>query len=313
MTDPLADVVLLLRPRAPFSKTVEGRGRWRVRRGEDRRPFYAAIVEGATRLCVEGREPVDLDAGDFVLIPEAPDFTMASRMPPPEGVETLPTRSPAGVYRLGDGEGPPDVRLLVGYCRFDAPDAALLVPLLPDLVVVRGEAALATLVGLVGEEARRSRPARDLVLERLLEVLLIEALRSTTGPATATGLVRGLADARLAVALRRVHEAPERAWTVAEMAREAALSRSTFFERFTRTVGVAPMEYLLTWRMALAKDLLRRRAARITEVAARVGYASVSAFSVAFTRHVGRSPVRWLRQVGEPGEGADDAAVAPLA
>jgi AraC-like DNA-binding protein len=80
------------------------------------------------------------------------------------------------------------------------------------------------------------------------------------------------------------------------MAKSAALSRSAFFERFQRRVGVPPMEYLLAWRMALAKDLLRRRAGPVSEIAARVGYGSASTFSVAFARHVGRPPTQFARE-----------------
>jgi transcriptional regulator GlxA family with amidase domain len=128
-----------------------------------------------------------------------------------------------------------------------------------------------------------------------LEVLLIEALRSTSGTAASPGLARGLADVRLAAAIRAMHKQPTRAWTVVELAQEAALSRSTFFERFSRTVGVAPMEYLLTWRMALAKDLLHRHQGGVAEIAERVGYSSASTFSVAFTRHVGQPPSQYAR------------------
>lgn len=126
--------------------------------------------------------------------------------------------------------------------------------------------------------------------------MLIEALRSMDGPATTPGLVRGLGDERLAAALRRMHERPTEAWTVAQMAHEAGLSRSVFFERFGRAVGVAPMEYLLAWRMAVAKDLLRREVAGIAEVAERVGYGSASTFSVAFSRHVGLPPTVYARE-----------------
>ena len=97
------------------------------------------------------------------------------------------------------------------------------------------------------------------MLARLVEVLLIEALRSTPGDDAPPGLLRGLADARLAPAIRQMHGDPARSWTVPQLAKTAALSRSAFFERFTRTVGVPPMEYLLAWRMAVAKDLLRRQ------------------------------------------------------
>ena len=168
--------------------------------------------------------------------------------------------------------------------------------LLPQFVHVRGQARLATLVQLVGDESREQRPARDMVLARLLEVLLIEALRSGAGTAASPGLVRGLADARLAAAIRAMHAQPTRAWTVAELAKEAALSRSAFFQRFSQAVGVAPMAYLLAWRMALAKDLLRRHGGNVAEVAEQVGYASASAFSVAFTRHVGRPPTQYVRE-----------------
>jgi transcriptional regulator GlxA family with amidase domain len=185
---------------------------------------------------------------------------------------------------------------LVGHCEFGSPDAALLVSLLPQLVHVRGEDRLATIVQLVGEESRAQRPARDMILARLLEVLLIEALRSTAGTAASPGLVRGLADERLAVALRRMHEEMARPWTVAQLANEAALSRSVFFERFNRALGVPPMEYLLAWRMARARKLLREHQGGVAEVAQRVGYASASAFSVAFTRHVGVPPARYARQ-----------------
>ena len=184
----------------------------------------------------------------------------------------------------------------MGHCVFGSPDAALLVSLLPQLVHVRGERRLATLVQLVGEESRELRPARDVILARLLEVLLIEALRSTAGTAASPGLLRGLADERLAVAIRRMHESPTRPWTVAQLAKEAALSRSAFFARFGRAVGVAPMEYLLAWRMALAKNLLRRKDGGVAEVAERVGYSSASAFSVAFTRHVGLPPTRYAQE-----------------
>ena len=165
--------------------------------------------------------------------------------------------------------------------------------LLPRLVHVRGETRLATLVELVGGETRSARPAREIVLARLLEVLLIEALRSTARTDPSPGLLRGLADPRLAAAIRRMHEHPGHGWTVAELARAAALSRSTFFERFRRAVGVAPMEYLLTWRMALAQQLLRGREASVAEVAGRVGYSSASTFSTAFARHVGAPPGRY--------------------
>lgn len=300
MVDPLAEVVTLLQPSAGFSKVVSAAGPWRVRRSEAGRPFYCVVLEGACRLAVDGREPMTLQAGDFVLIPAAHGF-MTSSLEPPTGVDGVsPSLLPSGEFRLGVQTGPHDVLMLIGHCSFGSPDAALLVSLLPDLVHVRGQQRLGTLVQLVSDESRDRRPARDVVLVRLLEVLLIEALRSTTGPAASPGLLRGLADARLAVALRAIHETPTRPWTVALLAEAAALSRSAFFDRFKRAIGVAPMEYLLTWRMALAKNLLRRKDRNIGEIAERVGYSSASTFSVAFSRHVGQPPTRYAQGETEP-------------
>jgi AraC-like DNA-binding protein len=293
MVDPLAEVVTLLQPVAQYSKVVSGLGRWYVRRSEAGRPFYCVILEGSCRLAVAGHEPIILQADDFVLIPSAFGFTVSSLQPiPPGDFET----GPVGEFRVGVLSGQPDVRLLVGYCAFGSPDAALLVSLLPQFVHVRGERRLAILVQLVSEESRGLRPARDVILSRLLEVLLIEALRSTAGTQASPGLVCALADGRLAAALRRMHESPTHRWTVALLAKEAALSRSAFFERFSRAVGSTPMEYLLAWRMALAKNLLRRKEGRVAEVAKRVGYSSASTFSVAFSRYVGVPPTRYMHE-----------------
>lgn len=296
MADPLTEIVGLLKPSADFTKLVRAAGPWRVRRAERGRPFYCALLSGAARLELDGRQPVALQAGDFVLIPDAQEFAMTVEgIAPDETVEMLPVRQADGSFRLG----PPDLAcsatFLVGYCRFGSPDAALLLSLLPRFVRVRGEARLATLVALVSEESQAERPGRDVVVSRLLEVLLIEAFRSTASEMVAPGLLRGLADKRLAAALRKMHEDPSHPWTIADLASEAGLSRSVFFERFRAEVGIAPMEFLLSWRMALAKSLLGRNH-RIAEVAEKVGYGSTSAFGTAFRRHVGISPARFVRK-----------------
>lgn len=289
---------MLLQPSARFSKMIAGAGRWRIVAADTVQPFYGVILEGGCHLAVDGREPVSLEAGDFVLVPIVHGFAVSSREPPPEADQTQPVAIGEGEYRVGAQSGPIDLRMLVGHCSFASPDAGLLVSLLPQCVHVRGEHRLAQLVKLVGDESRAQRPARDVVLSRLLEVLFIEALRSTAKTPPWPGLVRGLADARIASAIRAMHERPADAWTVAGLAKASALSRSAFFERFKHVVGVAPMAYLLAWRMALAKQLLRQGKNHIADVAEHVGYRSASTFSVAFTRHVGLSPTRFARDGG---------------
>ncbi|WP_144630817.1 AraC family transcriptional regulator [Bordetella genomosp. 13] len=296
MSDPLTEVVTLLQPRMAHSKVASGAGRWGLNRIEFGQPSYFVLLEGRARLMPEGMEPIVLEAHDFVLIPSTLAFTMTSFEPPDEdALDGMPVVLPNGEYRHGAVDAPADVRILVGMCHLESPDAALLVSLLPKLVLVRGESRLSVLVQLVIDESRSQRAAREVVLERLLEVLLIEALRSSREAISTPGLLRGLADARLSVALRSFHEKPDQAWTVALLAKAAAMSRSTFFERFSHAVGLAPMEYVLSWRMALAKGLLRRTKSSVAAVAAQVGYSSASTFTVAFTRHVGVSPGMFAR------------------
>ena len=298
MTDLLADVIALLRPGAPSSKLVNAAGAWRVRRTEVGKVFFSAMLAGRACLEVEGKAPITLDHGDFVLIPAAYNFTVASIDPAPgDRVETLPIVQPDGTVLLGRMDAPANVQMLVGHCTFGSSDASLLTSLLPDLTVVRGENRLAVLAQLLRDEVRASRPARDVILEHLLQVLLIEALRSTPEANPSPGLLRGLGDTRLASALRCIHGAPDRGWTVTELATQVGMSRSAFFRRFNEAMGVAPMEYLLNWRMVLAKDLLANGTGSIAEVAARVGYGSSSAFSTAFARKVGRPPARYAQEV----------------
>jgi AraC-like DNA-binding protein len=311
VTDPLTQVVLLLSPQAPYSKIVSGAGRWSVQRPESKHGFYCVVMDGGSRLAVDGHEPLELEEGHFVLIPAGVSFTMSSRQ-----CSTAPLDGPspvtmlAGEVRHGDPDGPPNARLLIGQFVFGSPDASLLLSLLPGIVHVRQEKRLTTIVQLVTQEAREQRAGCEVVLAKLLEVMFIEALRSTAGSAAPRGLARGLSDPRLAQALRRMHECPAYAWTVPRLAREAGLSRTVFFERFNQAMGTTPMDYLLSWRMALAKDILRRGEKDLGEVAEKVGYSSASSFSVAFNRLVGSPPSRYARALAN--DAASDEAVAQL-
>ena len=296
MTDPLSEVIALLRPRAVFSKRISGAGRWGVKYSAYGEPSFCTVLQGACLLAVDGHDAITLAAGDFVLLPSTPGFVLSGFEPVvPDEIDPRAAADVAGEVRHGRPGGDPDMRLLGGYFAFDAPDPVLVASVLPAVIHVRGTERLSTLVELVGDESIAERPGRELVLTRLVEVLLVEALRAAPGDDAPAGLLRGLADARLAPALRELHGHVARSWTVPQLARVAALSRSAFFERFTRIVGLPPMEYLLAWRMALAKDLLRRDDLSLGEVAARVGYGSASSFSTAFSRYVGQPPSRFAR------------------
>jgi AraC-like DNA-binding protein len=291
MLDPLSDVIALLRPSTVFSKGISGAGRWAVRYSAFGYPSFCTILEGSCRLDVDGQPPVTLEAGDFLLLPATPGFIMSGFEPvEPVALDPHASAGMTGEVRHGTQDGTADVRMMGGYFMFASPDADLLVAQLPSVIHLRGAERLSALVQMMRGEADENRPGRDLVLTRLVELLLVEALRAVGGDKAPPGLLRGLGDARLAGAIRCIHDEPARAWTVAALAKEAALSRSAFFNRFARIVGASPMEYLQGWRMSLAKDMLRRRAGKLDEIAERVGYGSASAFSTAFARQVGMPP-----------------------
>lgn len=301
MIDPLTAVISLLRPRTVFSKEISGAGSWGVRYADFGQPSFCAVLEGRCLLAVDGQPALTLEAGDFVLLPATPGFTLSGFEPvTPLQIDPKTAAAPTEDIRHGRPDGPPDVRLLGGYFIFNSPDAGLLVSLLPAQMHVRGAERLSTLVRMVGEESGGRRAGHDMVLTRLVEILLIEALRWTSATDSAPGLLRGLADTRLAAAMRHMHGEPAHGWTVGQLAKKAALSRSAFYQRFTEAVGLPPMEYLLAWRMAVAKDLLRGEELGLSEVADRVGYRSASAFSTAFSRHVGMPPGRYARALPAP-------------
>ena len=288
--DPISSVVALLQPRPSISKMVEAGGRWRVERADIAHPFYAAIVEGRCRLTITGQSPVMLEAGDFVLIPDMHSFTMSSQDAPPPGAARVPLETGPGTFRLGPAEAPANIRALIGHCRFATRERQLLLTLLPDMIHLSGHTRLMALAPVIHEETRANRPARDMILERLLEVMMIEALRSSPGPGRSPGLLRGLSDPKLAAALHRIHTDTAEELSVAKLASDAGMSRSSFYARFQDALGCAPMAYVTAWRMAVARDLLMRGALTNAEIAARVGYGSASAFGMAFNRHEGMPP-----------------------
>ncbi len=299
MRDPLSEVVSLLHPRAAFANVISGKGDWAIRYGEYGKPGFCIVLEGRCLLAIDGHEPFAISAGDFILLPKTPAFTISS-FDPPAPILLDPDALPndGRELRYGDSEGRPDMRSLGGAFLFDSSDPALLIALLPALVHVRGSSRLMSLVQMVAEETFDPQPGSEFMLSRLVELLLIEAMRSTTTGSAPPGLLKGLGDKRLAIALKLMHTHIDQPWTVGQLAEAAALSRSAFFERFVEAVGVPPMAYLHAWRMEIAKDLLRRGELGTSAIAERVGYGSSSAFSVAFSRYAGKPPSRYARVGG---------------
>ncbi|MEZ6023630.1 MAG: AraC family transcriptional regulator [Hyphomonadaceae bacterium] len=297
--EPLAALVALLRPRTVAPKLISGAGAWAARYENVDHAGFGLVLEGACQLRLGKAPPVALARGDFVLV--APNAGFALYSDAKAKPRLLEPSATAGLTELHHGDaGAPDFRMLGGYFSFAAANRDLTAGLLPQLVHITRAAStaprLVSMIDLIADEAMNQRPGRDFLLDRFVEAMLVETLRGAElAPNAQPGLLAGLSDPRLARALSVMHAEPARHWSVAELAREAGLSRSSFSERFTAAVGAPPMEYLLQWRMALAKDMLQHAPAPLEQIAAAIGYESASAFSTAFRRRIGRPPSHFAR------------------
>lgn len=191
--------------------------------------------------------------------------------------------------------------MVAGHFEFDPVNAGLLASLLSPVIQLpaaqRGERELLTgVLDMIDAESTSERPGRDAVLSRLLEIMLVELLRTPQLASSRRGLLNGLTDPPVAAALHAFHSDIGSPWSVASMAARAHLSRSAFSDRFATMVGEPPMTYALHWRMAVARDALVTGGTNVEQVAVATGYGSSSAFSTAFLRTVGVSPARYARE-----------------
>ncbi|NYE59941.1 AraC-like DNA-binding protein [Duganella sp. 1224] len=295
----MSELVQLLRPHAAFANILSGKGDWAVRYTEYGLPSFCIMLAGSALLAVDGERAITISAGDFVLLKATPAFTFSSfGTAPPVLLDPHQVGAQHADLRYGDPHGEPEMRSLGGAFVFDCDDAGLLLSSLPRMVHVRNSARLAMLVQMVKEESSAQQAGNQFMLSHLAGMLLVEAMRCASAGNAPPGLLRGLGDDRIAPALKQLHANVGHGWSVGQLASIAALSRSAFFERFTRLVGSAPMEYLLLLRMHVAKTLLRANELSVAVIAERVGYGSTSAFSAAFSRHVGMAPSQYLRQAG---------------
>lgn len=300
--DPLTDLIALLRPKTVMLGSLEGRGHWGVRSPAYRDPSFFLVTEGICWFQQDGEDPIHLGEGDYLLVPRPLSACFTSKL----GVKTVLTDAAFKArhgddFTIGDGAvGSSTTHVIGGLFLCDPANVALLTGLLPPTIHIQSTAGitdrLRSIIAMITEEARVERLGKDLILSRLVEIMLIEALRrqSDNPKPPLKGLLSGLANPLLAAALRQIHADVGRAWTVAELAASVGMSRSSFAQQFSAAVGAAPVAYLLAWRMALAKDALLHSNKSLTEIASDIGYQSASAFSTAFSRMVGCSPTQYV-------------------
>jgi AraC-like DNA-binding protein len=299
--DPLSQIIGLLKPQAIFWRVVEAHEAWTIRFLPTDIVVFGQIIEGACHVEREDGIGLDLEAGDFMLMAAPPNWTMAA-FGGGTAVDFGDLIQNPGLL-LSSADTTQVTRFMAGNFAFSAANRDLISTLMLPIVHVRANeiaaARLGALLATFGEEATADRPGRSLVLDRLLELILIEALRyrpADIGDGKSS-LLAGLADPRIGRALRIMHGDTQRPWTLAALAREVGMSRSAFAFRFLQLVGVPPIEYLANWRMTLAKSALAAAEIPMTEIAEMAGYQSVSAFSTAFKRETGVSPTLYVRSL----------------
>lgn len=198
------------------------------------------------------------------------------------------------------GEGPEDTHMICGFIGCDIMPFNPVIQTLPRMMHIpdgysQGNGWLGNLILAIIAESRQRRSGGRSVLSRLSELLFIEAVRCYKDSLQdkPSGWIAALADERIGMAIRQIHNDPARPWTLNELATETGMSKTLLVNRFTELLGVAPMTYLFNWRMQLAARMLVEKGASIARIAEEVGYDSEAAFSRAFKRSTNVSPGKW--------------------
>ena len=284
--------------------------------------LFHILVDGECEVECAGHPTTHMERGDVIVFPRGDQHTMRSLdacMPAP-----LTSIFSPGAHdeppQLEYGGGGTTSRFVCGYLNCDQRFSPL-VETLPTMLLARSRndyssidavdvhgirptvvpegsgSWLGTTLKFTINEARASRPGNSAMLGRLTELMFVEILREYMQRLTSDhrGWLAGLNDAHVGKALRLLHAHPQRNWTVEDLAREVAVSRSVLAQRFTDLVGDTPMRYLANWRMQLAKQMMREGSSTILDVATRVGYDSEAAFNRAFKRATGSPPAAWRK------------------
>jgi AraC-like DNA-binding protein len=276
---------------------------------------YHMIAKGSGWAAVSGQPPVRVAAGDIVMFPQGDRHVMSSS----PGVEPLrrtadwvfarrndPKPMPISYHHGVVEAGAPlpveeaDTIAVCGFLGCDLRPFNPLIGALPRLLHLPASHAGAWVTRVIEQavvESSSPRPGGDAVLERLSEMMFVDAARRYLDclPEDATGWLAGLRDRFVGKALALMHERPDHAWSVEDLAHEVGLSRSALHERFVQFLGVPPMHYLASWRIQIGARLLRESKRTVATIALDVGYDSEAAFSRAFKRMVGAPPAAWRR------------------
>jgi len=306
--DVLADTLRTLRLKTEVYGRLELSAPWGIQLDLGHQGYFHAVCRGGCWLEI-GKQRTALAAGDWVfLLGDAPhvlrDSPKTRTRPLPE-IYAATGASCGGVLRYG-GNGPQTTLVSFSF-SFKGTWLNPVFANLPRMLHVRGDDFGGTrwvdsIVQLVAAEMEAGRPAHEVVVTRLADVLFVQALRAhiEASPTETGGWLCALEDPRLGRVLQQVHERLSDPWTVGAMARVSSMSRSMFAARFQKVIGESPLTYLTRWRMHSAIHMLTESDASLITVAGAVGYETDGAFGKAFKRYVGSTPGAYRRQFRQP-------------
>jgi len=299
--DPLSDVLSILRPKTFMSGGLDAGYKWAIHFPPHEGVKFNAVLKGKGWVRAVGEsEWQEVQTDDCVLFTHGRAFVAASdpALAPIEA-DSIYKNAIDGIATCNGGG---DFYLVGTRFAFEGDHIGLLFGSLPPIMVIQGGSSQAAVLRWalkqLTEELHAAKPASMLMSEHLAQIMLLQMLRLWLETKTEhhRGLLGALAEPKLARAIGAMHAEPARQWRITDLAELANMSRTTFAERFHQTVGVPPFDYLTKWRMRLAADRLHRTLESINRIGFTVGYSSEAAFSTAFRRVIGCSPLQYRRR-----------------
>jgi AraC-like DNA-binding protein len=302
--DALMDVLDMLKPRGRVYCCSEMSAPWAMSLPEDGYARFHVIERGGAWLRMDGvKQVTPLASGDLVIVPHGNGHVLAdSPKTKPVPIIRLVKGIVDSPVLLRHGGSGPKTMMTCGSFQIVNSDYNPLLAVLPPLIHIhsaRGQLDewLEPTLKMLAYEARRQRPGSETLVARLIDIILVQAVRVwfEEQPHDRGGWLGALRDPQIGAAIGLIHREPQRGWSVSALAREVAMSRSIFAAKFSSLVGEPPLTYLTRWRLWQASRLLAEGSLSVGEVALRVGYESEAAFSKAFKRHFGQSPLAYRR------------------
>jgi AraC-like DNA-binding protein len=302
--DALTDILDMLKPRGRVYCCSEMSAPWAMSLPADGYAHFHVIERGGAWLRLEGaKQLTPLASGDLVLMPHGNGHVLAdSPKTKPVPINRLVEGKADSAILLQHGGGGAQTLMICGSFQIVNGDHNPLLAVLPPLIHIPGgreqlDGWLEPTLKMLAYEARHLRPGSETMVGRLIDIILLQAVRVwiEEQPQDRGGWLGALRDPHIGAALGLIHREPQRKWSVSALAREVAMSRSIFAAKFTSLVGEPPLTHLTGWRLWQASRLLAEENLPVGEVALRVGYESEPAFSKAFKRHFGQPPLAYRR------------------